>query len=76
MLDMIPMIKKTDIVNAIEKDETKDSSRNTKSHCLRVRGAHPTKGLGPVRTWSGYFFSIDRHRLSGQKLPDQVHDRF
>ena len=25
MLDMIPMIKKTDIVNAIEKDETKDS---------------------------------------------------
>ena len=41
MLDMIPMIKKTDIVNAIEKDETKDSSG--KSHCLRVRGAHPTK---------------------------------
>ena len=24
MLDMIPMIKKTDIVNAIEKDETKE----------------------------------------------------
>ena len=54
MLDMIPMIKKTDIVNAIEKDETKDSSRNTKSHCLRVRGAHPTKGLGPV-----FFRQID-----------------
>ena len=37
------MIKKTDIVNAIEKDETKDSSGNTESHCLRVRGAQPTK---------------------------------
>ena len=28
MLDMIPMIKKTDIVNAIEKDETKDSTES------------------------------------------------